>query len=196
MREEILAALSQYGSPVLFTVVLLASTGIPLPVTVILIVVGSLVAQGSMNLWWAIAVASAGSVIGDQIGYAIGRWGGDALVHRFGGVLGGQKWIERAEETGRRWGGPGIYFTRWLFSALGPVVNLVSGVARYSWARFLVWDVFGEVTGVVIYVLVGRTFSDSVLALEGLLNDLTWGLLALLAVVVIGWGLIRSRRAI
>jgi membrane-associated protein len=79
MREQILAALAQYGSPALFAVVTIASIGVPLPVSLLLIVTGSLVAQGVMPMWWAIALATAGSVIGDQIGYAIGRWGGTPL---------------------------------------------------------------------------------------------------------------------
>ena len=58
MREQILAALSQFGFPVLFAVVMIASIGVPLPVSVLLIVTGSLVAQGVMPMWLAIAVAS------------------------------------------------------------------------------------------------------------------------------------------
>ena len=55
---------------------MLASIGAPLPIALLLIVTGSLAAQGAMNLWTAIAVAGAGSVLGDLTGYAIGRWGG------------------------------------------------------------------------------------------------------------------------
>ena len=70
MREQILAALSQYGSPALFVVVTIAAIGVPLPITLLLIVTGSLISQGVMNFWWAIGLATAGSVIGDQIGRA------------------------------------------------------------------------------------------------------------------------------
>ncbi len=77
--RQILAALSQYGSPALFVVTAVASVGVPLPVSLLLIVAGSLVAQGAMPVGWAIAMASAGAITGDQIGYAIGRFGGTAL---------------------------------------------------------------------------------------------------------------------
>src|SRR5579871_1837640 len=103
MRDQILAAFSQYGSPVLFVVVLVASIGLPLPITLLLIVAGSLVSQGVMNLWVAIAVAGCGSVIGDQIGYAIGRWGGPALIRRFARLL-GPKQLAAAETKARQWG--------------------------------------------------------------------------------------------
>lgn len=189
MREQILAALSQYGSPVLFGVVTVAAAGVPLPVTLLLIVTGSLASQGFIGLGWAIAVASAGAVLGDQAGYAIGRWGGQVLVGRFGKALGGPSRLAAAEERARRWGGPGIFFSRWLVGALGPAVNLVSGAARYPWPRFFVWDVLGEAFGSALYVLLGATFSDRVQELDALLGDLTWALVALAAALYLGWRL-------
>jgi len=192
MREQILAALSQYGSPALFAVVTIAAVGVPLPITLLLIVTGSLISQGVMNFWWAIGLAGAGSVIGDQIGYGIGRWGGNELVDRFTRLLGGPERLEKAQSTARRWGGPGIFFSRWLVTPLGPWVNLASGLAGYPWMRFFVWDALGEFLGTLIYVGLGKAFSDRVLALDAMLSDLTWAIVALLAVVLLGWKVSRS----
>jgi membrane-associated protein len=189
MREQLLAALSQYGSPALFAVVTVAAVGVPLPVTLLLIVTGSLVSQGVMSFWLSIALAGAGSVIGDQIGYAIGRYGGSALIERFSRFLGGADKLHAAEGKARHWGGPGVFLTRWLLSPLGPAVNLVSGTVGYSWARFVFWDVLGEFLGVTIYICLGRTFSDHVIELDALLGDVSWTLLAAAVAVVVGWQL-------
>ena len=194
MREQILAALSQYGSPALFAVVTIAAVGVPLPITLLLIVTGSLISQGVMNFWLTIGLAGAGSVIGDLIGYGIGRWGGNELVDRFTGLLGGPERLEKAQSTARRWGGPGIFFSRWLVTPLGPWVNLASGLAGYPWMRFLVWDTLGEFLGTLIYMGLGKVFSDRVLALDAMLSDLTWAIVALLAAVFLGWRLV-SRSA-
>jgi len=196
MREQILAALAQYGSPVLFAVVTIASIGVPLPVTLLLIVTGSLVAQGVMPMWWAIALASAGSVIGDQIGYAIGRWGGAALISRFGGMLGGPERMAKAEAHARRWGGPGVFFSRWLVTPLGSLINFTSGIAEYPWIRFLLWDVLGEALGAALYIGLGRVFSDRALELDAALGEFTWMIVALLAAVVLGrtlWPYLRTK---
>ena len=187
MREQILAALSQYGSPALFVVVTIAAVGVPLPITLLLIVTGSLVSQGAMNFWLAIGLAGAGSVIGDLIGYGVGRWGGSELVDRFTRLLGGPERLEQAQSTARHWGGLGIFFSRWLVTPLGPWVNLASGLAGYPWMRFLVWDALGEFLGALIYVGLGQIFSDRVLALDGVLSDFTWAIVALLAAVFLGW---------
>lgn len=198
MREQILAALSQYGSPALFAVTTIASIGVPLPVTLLLIVTGSLVAQGVMGMWWAIAAASAGAVIGDQIGYAIGRWGGAALVARFAGMLGGSGRVAEAEAHARRWGGPGVFFSRWLVTPLGSLINFTSGIAEYPWVRFLLWDVLGEALGAALYIVLGLVCSDRVLELDAALGDFTWMIVALLAAAALGrtlWPYLRGKKS-
>ena len=192
MREQILAALAQYGSPALFAAVTVASVGVPLPITLLLVVSGSLVSQGLMAFWPVVILASTGSVIGDQIGYAIGRWGGKALAARCAALLGGPARLDDAEAKARHWGGPGVFFSRWLVSPLGPWINLASGITGYSWPRFVLWDVLGEALGVVLYVVLGRTFSDRVLALDAVMGNVTWTIVALLAAVLIGWKLFRK----
>jgi membrane-associated protein len=187
MSDQLLAALSQYGPPALFAIVAIAAIGVPLPISLLLIVSGSLAAQGAMSLWLVIVLASAGSIAGDQIGYALGRWGGRALATRFSRLLGGS--LEKAEVKARAWGGPGIFFSRWLVSPLGPWINLASGMAGYPWIRFLVWDVPGEILCATIFVMLGRVFSDRVMALADVLGDLTWAILALVAAVILGWQL-------
>lgn len=174
MRDQILAALAQYGSPALFAVVTIASIGVPLPVNLLLIVTGSLVAQGFMPMWWAIALAA-----------------------RFAAMLGGAERMAKAEAHARRWGGAGVFLSRWLVTPLGSVVNFTSGIAEYPWIRFVMWDVLGEALGAALYIVLGRVFSDRVLELDAALGDFSWMMLALLAAAVLGWTLwpyVRTRK--
>jgi membrane-associated protein len=195
MREQLLAAVSQYGSPALFVVVMVASLGAPLPIALLLVVTGSLSAQGAMNLWTAIAVAGTGSVLGDLSGYAIGRWGGSALVDRFARLIGGSNRLQEMESRARQRAGLYIFLTRWLLSPLGPWVNLASGIAGYPWGRFLLWDALGEFFGVALYISLGQIFNDRVMALDSVLGDMTWGFLALTMAFLIGralWSYVRA----
>jgi len=190
MNDQLFAAVSEFGAPALFGIVTIAAVGVPLPITLLLVIVGSMVSQGAINLWWAIAAAGAGSILGDQAGYAIGRWGGPAAITKLSALLGRQASLQAMEAKARAWGGPGIFLTRWLLSPLGPWINLASGTAGYPWPRFLFWDVLGEVTGAAVYVSLGRFFSDRVMALDGVLGDLTWAVAALLAAVILGYQLL------
>ena len=187
MREQLLALVAQYGSPALFAVVMVASLGAPLPIALLLIVTGSLAEQGAMNLWTAIIVAGTGSVLGDLGGYAIRALGRDPeLINRFTSAIGGRDRLEEIQERARRNAGLYIFLTRWLLSPLGPWVNLASGIARYPWGRFLLWDVLGEFFGVALYISLGQIFSDRVLALDSVLGDVTWGILALTVALLVG----------
>jgi membrane protein DedA with SNARE-associated domain len=183
-----------YGLPALFLILIVASAGVPLPVTLLLIACGSFVAQGEIGFWQVLVVCCAGAITGDQIGYLLGRWGGRRLAVRVTKRFGGANMIERAEAFARRWGGAGVFLSRWLATPLGPWVNLTSGIAEYPWHRFLFWDVLGEVLWVVLYVSLGKIFSDRVSALADLLGNLTWVIIGLLAALILGWKLLRYFR--
>jgi membrane protein DedA with SNARE-associated domain len=195
MSEQLLSLVTQYGPPALFGIVGIAAIGVPLPITLLLIVVGSMVSQGAMDIWLAMAAASAGSILGDQAGYAIGRWGGTAAVAKLSGLLGKKNSLDAMEAKARAWGGPGIFLTRWLLSPLGPWINLASGTAGYPWHRFLFWDILGEVTGAAVYISLGRAFSDRVMALDGVLGDATWAVGAFIVAMILGYQLWRRLRS-
>src|ERR1700683_4486307 len=192
MLDQFLAALTQYGSPALFVVVAIAAIGGPVPVTLLLIVTGSLAAQGVMNVWLAIAIASVGSVAGDQIGFAVGRWGGKALVARLSRIIGSAEHIRELDAKAKSWGGAGVFFSRWLVAPLGPWINLASGAADYSWLRFTLWDFLGESFGAGLFIWLGLLFSDRVQEIGAILGDVTWAILGLLAAVFLGRRLLFS----
>jgi membrane-associated protein len=194
MSEQVLAALARYGLPALFVVVVIAAIGVPLPVTLLLIVTGSLAAQGVINIWWAIAVAAVGASAGDQIGYAIGHWGGKALVNKLAGMLGKADGLKQLETKAARLGAAGIFFSRWLVTPLGPWVNFASGIANYSWLRFSVWDFLGETLCAALYICVGLAFSDRVQAVADVLGNLTWAAVGVVIAALLGWKLFSRQR--
>jgi membrane-associated protein len=194
MSDYLLATLGLYGLPVLFFALLVGSAGVPLPASLLLVAAGSFVEQGELELWPVLALSAAGAIIGDQIGYALGRWGGRRLTRRLAGLVGGEKRIEEAEEWLKRREGAGVFLSRWLLTPLGPVVNLTAGATEYPWPRFLLYDVLGEALWVALYVLLGKLFSDRVQALSDMLGDLTWAVLALVAAVILGALLLKYLR--
>jgi membrane protein DedA with SNARE-associated domain len=195
ISEQLLGDLSLYGMPVLFGVTFISGAGIPLPTSLLLIAAGSFADHGEMNAGAVIAVATLGVVLGDQIGYGIGRWGDRALADRVSRWMGGEDRLTQAEAHARKWGGVGIFLTRWLVTPLGPFINIASGFANYPWHRFLLWDVVGEVLWVALYVGLGVVFSHRVQALSSLLGNVTWAVLALVVAVALAWKLMRSAKS-
>jgi membrane-associated protein len=191
ITDQVLAALLVHGLPVLFGVILICSVGVPFPISLMLVAAGSFVEQGEMKLWQVIAVASVAAVLGDQIGYGLSRWGGPRLIKRLSRRIGAGTKIKEAELLTKRWSGAGIFFSRWLVTALGPWVNVASGIAAYPWRRFLLWDVLGEVLWVSLYVGVGYAFSNRVQAIAEILGNLSWVVVGLIVTIILGWKLVR-----
>jgi membrane protein DedA with SNARE-associated domain len=185
LDQYLLLGLVQYGLPVLFAAILLAAIGTPLPATLLLLTAGAFVAHGELNLWWVVGLATCAAVLGDQLGYGIGRWGSQRLITRLSRWGGGASRMAQAQQVAARWGGAGVFFSRWLLTPIGPVVNLTSGIARYPWPTFFCVDVAGEVLWVCMYVMLGRIFSDQVQTLSSALGNVTWVVVGLLAMIVL-----------
>jgi membrane protein DedA with SNARE-associated domain len=195
ITDQVLAALLLYGLPILFGVILICSVGVPFPVSFMLVAAGAFVAQGEMKLWPVIAVASIAAVLGDHIGYGLARWGGRRLIGRISRRIGGEAKLKKAEALSKRWSGAAsVFLSRWLVSGLGPWVNVTSGIAAYPWQRFLLWDVLGQVLWVLLYVILGYTFSDRVQAIAEISGNLAWLFVGLTVAVILGWKLVRYAR--
>jgi membrane protein DedA with SNARE-associated domain len=187
VNEQILEWFSAYGLPVYFCILAASSVGIPMPVKLTMLVIGSFVVQEEIQFWQALLVGSAGAAAGDQIGYFLGRFGGRNLTERITNRFGGAEKIERAEEFASRWGAIGIFFSRWLVTPLGPWLNLLSGTTFYSWTIFTALSVAGETLWVLIYVLLGIFFSDRIQSTADFLTNLSWAIVGLAAAGFLGW---------
>ena len=187
MSDYLLGLLSVYGVPVLFSALLIGCAGLPLPSSLLLVAAGAFVEQGDLNGWLVIVSASVGSVVGDNIGFFIGRWGGDRLARRLSRLAGGEGNLAQAQHSLRRWGALGIFLTRWLITPLGGLMNLAAGASDYPWLRFLLIDIAGEVLWVVIYVAVGTIFSDRIQIASDLLGDFTWLAAGGAVALFLGW---------
>lgn len=187
MTDQILSWLSLYGVAALFGILMVASAGVPFPVTLLLVAAGSFTNQGEMSLWHVLLAGSCGAIAGDQLGYGLARWRGRTFIKWLTDRVGGAEKFKKAEGLTQKWGGAGVFFSRWLFTPLGPWINISSGIASYSWPRFLLWDVLGEILWVVLYVLLGFFFSDRVEEVAELLGDLKWVTLGAVVAIVAGW---------
>lgn len=189
MTDQLLAALALYGLPVLFIVIAVASVGIPFPISLLLVAAGSFVEQGEMKLVPVISIASAAAVLGDNLGYFLGRKGGRRFILRISKGMGGETKVKQAEKFSARWGGLGIFLSRWLITVFAPWINFASGIGQYPWRRFLLWDVLGEVLWVLLYVGLGYAFSDRVQMIADVLGNLVWVVVGLLTASFLGWKL-------
>ncbi len=195
LQSTLLSAMADYGAIAIFVAILLASIGAPLPATFLLVAAGSFVAQGEMEFWSVMLAAIAGAVIGDHIGYGLGRLGGRTLVQRLSRRFKAESMVGKAESAMHKWGSVSIFLTRWLLTAVGPYINLTSGLTRVRLLSFTLWDILGETIWVVGYVYLGLLFSDQLATISDALGDLVWVAVGVAVIVVIGYKLVQSTRS-
>ena len=176
------------GYPLLFAFVAAESAGALVPGETALIVAGALAGDGRLSLPVVIGVAAGAAIVGDNVGYVLGRRGLRRLIDRAGrGAERRQRLIASGERFFARHGAAAVFFGRWL-PGLRVAAAWLAGESRMSWRHFLLWNALGGITwsatiGSLAYVL-GRSASGSLAAL---------GFVAV-AVVVLVFVIARVRR--
>ena len=123
--------------------------GIPLPGETALIAAGVLASEGHLNIELVILVAGAAAILGDNVGFWIGRKGGRKLLELPGPLADHrQRVLERGEEIFRRHGAKTVFFGRW-FSGLRIASAWLAGVNRMPWGTFLVYNALGGIAWAV-----------------------------------------------
>ena len=146
-----------YGA--LFAVVAAESSGVPVPGETSLIAVGILASQhAGIRIEVVIAVAALAAIIGDNIGYVLGRHAGRRLLTRDG------RWMERrrtflvrGEAFFERHGPKAVFLARWL-PGLRVVGSWLAGANHMRWRTFLLWNALGGIAwatsiGLAAYLL-------------------------------------------
>jgi undecaprenyl-diphosphatase len=152
------------GYPVLFLLVAAETVGALVPGETALIVAGALAARGGLSLPVVIAVAASAAILGDNLGYLIGRNGLSRILRRVGGSTRRQRALERGEAFFNRHGRATVFFGRWL-PGLRIVAAWLAGANHMPWRRFLLWNGLGGVAWASTVggaaSLLGRTASSS-----------------------------------
>jgi membrane protein DedA with SNARE-associated domain/membrane-associated phospholipid phosphatase len=182
--DRILSLISHYGYLVVFFGVMLESTGVPLPGETILLAAGVLVQRGHLDLGYTIAFGILGAVVGDQIGYWVGREGGRPFVLRWGRYLFiTPERLGRAEAFFERHGGKAVFLARF-FSGLRVFGALVAGISRMRWATFFLYNALGGAVWATAVVLIGYFLGSSLALVERWMGRATLVLAAVVALAV------------
>jgi membrane-associated protein len=169
--------------------------GVVFPGEAALLVAGFAAHQGWIDLVPMLAVAIVAAVVGDSVGYEVGKHFGPALrTSRLGRRIGAGNWA-KADAFLHRHGGKAVFLGR-CTALLRALIPGMAGMARIPYLRtFLPWNIAGGVLWAGGCVLLGFAFSAS---LETISKYLTWGPVVIIAVLVVGYlalHLTRKRRA-
>jgi membrane protein DedA with SNARE-associated domain len=186
-----LVDVANVGLPVLFVLIAVESMGVPLPGETALFAASILAAKGKFSIEAVIAIAAAAAILGDNVGYMIGRKFGRRLLeapgpferHRRAVITNGQPFLDRH--------GPKAVFLGRFVSGLRITAAWLAGVNRMRWRDFLFWNATGGIVWASAVGILAYSFGH---AAERAIK--TAGLAGLVGAVLLAravWVIVRRR---
>jgi membrane-associated protein len=167
--------------------------GLVVPGELALVLGGVLAHQGRVPLWAAAVAGAAGAVVGDSLGYAVGRTVGERLLARMPRRLVEPRQVERATALLRRLGGRAVFLGRFT-AALRALVPGLAGIAGMPYRTFLVWNLAGGVLWATGFVLLGFAAGPAWRTAERIAGGVGLALLGAIVVVAAVTLLVRRLR--
>ena len=168
----------------------LESMGVPSPGETALVLAAILASQGHLEIWLVILIGSASAIIGDNIGYLLGRrFGREVFVapgplhdHRVRAIEAGDRFFDRH-------GPKAVFFARWI-ALVRFAAAWLAGINKMHWRTFFFYNALGGITWAITFGLVGY-FGGK--AAAHVLTDVGIAGAVLLALLVVAL-FVRSRR--
>ncbi len=186
-----------YGYLLVFMGVMLensAMLGVIIPGETILIIAAFYAAQHSLNIYWIVVLAFTGAVIGDNIGYYIGRRGGRRFLLKYGKYFFVKRQrLQAVEKYFKQHGGKTIFIARFtaFLRALGAIT---AGSVKMPYREFFAYNVAGAALWSIVISLLGYFLGGNWKLVEKILRNMGLAALALLVAGIVGVVYVRRRR--
>jgi membrane protein DedA with SNARE-associated domain len=189
--------LQHYGVWAIGLLIMLEDFGIPVPGETILIAGAVYAGAGRLNVLAVGVVGFIAAIIGDNIGFAIGHFGGRALALRWGKyVFLTEERLNKAEDFFDRRGAIVITFARFV-EGLRQANGIIAGITGMHWLRFLIFNAIGAALWVGTWVSLGYLAGNHIGTIYHYITLYSYYALIALAVLIVGyivWRLRRRRR--
>ena len=186
--------LQHFGLWAIGLLITLEDFGIPVPGETILIAGAIFAGAGRINIVALGVVAFVAAVAGDNIGFAIGHFGGRALALRFGKyVFLTEERLNKAEAFFDRRGSIVITFARFV-EGLRQANGIIAGITGMHWLRFLIFNAIGAALWVGTWVTIGYFAGNNITTVYHYITLYSYYVLAGLVVLIVGYIVWRRRR--
>jgi membrane protein DedA with SNARE-associated domain len=181
-------AVVHYGYWAVGGALLLENAGVPVPGETVLLLASFLAySEHDLQLSWIILVAAIAATLGDNLGFALGYYGGRPLLDRYRLTFRIQdKTFARGESLFARYGAVTIFFARFVFG-MRIIAGPLAGVLRMPWRKFLVFNFLGAMTWVTAISSAGYLFGRHWQRLQRDVKRFDIGVAILVLVVAAIW---------
>jgi membrane protein DedA with SNARE-associated domain len=176
--------LEHYGYLGVGGMLFLEDFGVPVPGEIMLIAAAVFAGAGQMNIAVVFVVAALAAVIGDNIGFIVGHFGGRPLAVRFGRyVFLTPERLEKAENYFDAHGGKVVTIARFI-DGLRQINGLLAGIAGMHWLKFLGYNALGAVLWVGTWCALGYLAGENIVEIYDTFERYKWYVIGALAVVI------------
>ena len=153
--------LVQYGYWGVAATLLLENAGIPVPGETVLLLASFLAfSEHALDLRWIVVVGTIAATLGDNLGFALGHYGGRPLLERYQRFFRVQSaTLERGEQIFGRYGAATVFFARFVFG-MRIIAGPLAGVLRMPWRKFLLFNFLGALLWVTVIAGAGYMFGQ------------------------------------
>jgi membrane protein DedA with SNARE-associated domain len=195
--EHLIGALEplirEYGAAAVMVIILLEALGAPVPGETLLVFASALAGRGELSWPTLFAAAWGGAVLGDNLGFAIGRYAGRGLILRYGARIGlGPERLAKVESTFMKYGSMAVAFARFV-AFLRQLNGPVAGALGMDWRRFLLFEAFGAAMWVAVWMLFGVYIGEHATALLGIARRFWPAAVAVAGLALVGALVFRAR---
>jgi membrane protein DedA with SNARE-associated domain len=186
--------LQHFGLWAVIFLVFVEDFGIPVPGETILIAGAVYAGSGGLNIVEVGVAGFLAAVLGDNVGYAIGRYGGRALVARWGKhVWLTEERLATAETFFERHGGKIIVIARFI-EGLRQANGLIAGITRMRWLKFAAYNMIGAALWVGCWVSIGFFAGQHITTIYNYVTRYTVYAVIVIVVALVVWIIVRLRR--
>ena len=152
---------ADYGYWAVAVALLCENAGLPVPGETTLLLASFLAySEHKLHLGWIIVIATCAATLGDNLGYALGHYGGRPLLERYQTFFRvPQRTLERGEALFARYGSYTIFLARFIFG-MRVIAGPLAGVLRMRWQSFAVFNFLGAITWVTVIAGTGYLFGQ------------------------------------
>lgn len=153
--------LAHYGYWAVAAMLLLENAGLPVPGETILLLASFLAfSEHELRLPYIILIGICAATLGDNLGFAIGHYGGRPLLERYQHIFRvPSRVLAKGERLFQRFGALTIFFARFVFG-MRVIAGPLAGVLRMPWREFVIFNLMGAVLWVTVISSVGYLFGQ------------------------------------
>lgn len=185
LQNFVMTLIDLFGHWGIFWAMVIESVCIPLPSEVVMLFGGFMAEAGDLNFWLVVFAGIAGNLVGSLIAYYIGKFGGRALVLKFGKyIFLNVGHLDLAEHWFQKYGASAVFFGR-ILPVIRTFISLPAGIAKMNIWKFVVYTILGCIPWNIFLTYLGYKLGANWSVVEQYTRPISYAMLALLVIIVI-----------